>query len=85
MAEAKKFTFEVPGELRTLMDAHPEINWTAVFREAIRRQAKAADIARQILDEEEDPRVRSIAQTVKGRVGAKFREARATTRRSRVR
>lgn len=85
MAEAKKFTFDVPGELRALMDAHPEINWTAVFRDAIRRQAKAADIARQILDEEEDPRVRAIAQTVKGRVGEEFRTARTATRRPRGR
>lgn len=85
MAEAKKFTFDVPRELRVLMDAHPEINWTAVFRDAIRRQAKAAEIARQILDEEEDPRVQAVAQAVKGRVGAKLREARATSRRTRGR
>ncbi len=85
MVEAKKFTFEVPADLRALMDAHPEVNWTAVFREAIRRQAKAAEIARQILEEEEDPRVRAIAQTVKPRVGERFRQARASRRRPHAR
>lgn len=85
MPEAKKFTFEVPGELRVLMDAHPEVNWTAVFRDAIRRQANAAEIARQILDEEEDPRVRAVSQAVKPRVGGRFREARAAARRSQAR
>lgn len=81
MAEAKKFTFEVPGDLRALMDAHPEVNWTGVLRDAIRRHAKAAEIARQILEEEADPRVRAVAQTLKARVGERFRAARGTPKR----
>lgn len=74
---AAKFTFEVPPDLRTVMDKHPEVNWTAVFREAIRRQAAAAEIASRILDEQADPRVQAVAETLKGRVGEKFRKARA--------
>jgi hypothetical protein len=75
MAGATKFTFEVPPDLRTLMDKHPEVNWTAVFRDAIRRQAAAADIARRILDEQSDPRVQAVADALKGRVGENFRKA----------
>jgi hypothetical protein len=77
MADAKKFTFEVPAELRQIMDGHPEVNWTAVFREAIRRHAEAADLARRIVEEQSDPRVQAIAASVKRGVGKKFRQARA--------
>jgi len=73
MAEASKFTFEVPPDLRRLMDAHPEVNWTAVFREAIRRQAQAAEVAEQILEEQSDPRVQAVAATLKGRIGERYR------------
>jgi len=80
MSEAKKFTFEVPGDLRALMDAHPEVNWTAVFREAIRRQARAADLAREILEEQSDPRIQAVASLAKARVGERFRKARGPTK-----
>jgi hypothetical protein len=76
MASAK-FTFEVPPDLRTLMDDHPEVNWTAVFRDAIRRQAAAAEIAQRILDEQADPRVQAVADALKQRVGERFQKARA--------
>jgi hypothetical protein len=80
MSEAKKFTFEVPADLSAMMQAHPEVNWTAVFRDAIRRQARAAEIARQIMEEESDPRVQAVARLVKGRVAGKFHKARGATR-----
>lgn len=83
MADAKKFTFEVPAEYRRLMDAHPEVNWTAVFREAIKRQAAAAEIARQILDEQSDPRVQALSGLVKSRAGARYRAARPGPARTR--
>jgi hypothetical protein len=80
MSEAKKFTFEVPGELRQIMDAHPEVNWTAVFRDAIRRHAEAADIARRIVEEQGDPRVQAVAGLAKRRTAERFRAARSKTR-----
>lgn len=83
MAESKKFTFDVPPELRLLMDAHPEVNWTAVFRESIRRHAEAADLARRIVEEESDPRVQAVAAKLKAGVGKKYRDARRPTSRAR--
>ncbi|MHB8584743.1 MAG: hypothetical protein ACYDDF_02750 [Thermoplasmatota archaeon] len=73
---ASKFTFEVPVDLRHLMDSHPEINWTAVFRDAIRRQAEAAEIARRIIEETSDPRVQAVAGLATRRAGDRFRAAR---------
>lgn len=83
MAESKKFTFEVPPELRLLMDGHPEVNWTAVFRESIRRHAEAADLARRIMEEQSDPRIQAVAARLKAGVGKKYREARGSTSRAR--
>lgn len=73
MAEATKFTFEVPPDLRRVMDRHPEVNWTAVFREAIRRHAEAVEIAQRIVEEQSDPRVQAVAALVKKRVGERRR------------
>ena len=75
MAETKKFTFEVPADLRAMMDAHPEVNWTAVFRQAIRRQAAAAEIAARIVEEMDDPRVKAIAASVKKGSAERYRQA----------
>lgn len=76
-----KVTFEVPAELKQLMDRHPEINWSAVFRQSIDRQARAADLARQILEEESDPRVRAIAGALKAGVSRRYREGQRARRR----
>lgn len=83
MAGSKKFTFDVPPELRSLMDGHPEVNWTAVFRESIRRHAEAADLARRILEEQNDPRVQAVAARLKAGVAKKYRDARGSTSRTR--
>lgn len=72
---ASKFTFEIPPDLRRLMDRHPEVNWSAVFREAIRRQAETAEIAERLREEWTDPRVAAVARAAKRRVGERFRAA----------
>lgn len=69
-----KVTFEVPDELKKLMDEHPELNWSEVLRQAVRREAHAAEIAREILKEESDPRVRAVARALKRGVGRRYRE-----------
>lgn len=83
MAEVTKFTFEVPPDLRALMDAHRDVNWTGVFREAIRRHAEAAEIARRIVEEQSDPRVQAVAAQLKRRVGDRYRGARRTAAKQR--
>lgn len=80
-AESTKFTFELPKDLKAQMDAHPEVNWSAVFREAIRRQAEAAEITRQILREQSDPRVRAVASELKKGVGERYRRLKHARRR----
>lgn len=70
-----KVTFELSPELKRLMDAHPEVNWSAVFRRAVENQAKAADVARRIVEEMEDPRIQEIAARVKRGVGRRFDQA----------
>lgn len=57
------------------MDAHPEVNWSQVLRNAVRRYARAQEIARQLLDEEDDPRVQAVAALLKQRSGERWREA----------
>jgi hypothetical protein len=74
MASAK-VTFEVPEELRKLMDKHPEVNWSAVFREALVRHARTLDIAKRILEEEEDERIAGMTERLKRGAGTRFRKA----------
>ncbi len=74
MASAK-VTFEVPEDLRKLMDKHPEVNWSAVFREALVRHARTLDIAKRILEEEEDERIAEMTERLKRGAGARFRKA----------
>ncbi len=76
-----KVTFEVPPELKRRMDAHPEINWSSVFRQSIDRQSKAAEIAQQILDEQSDPRVQALAAALKTGAAGRYREAHRARRR----
>lgn len=71
-----KVTFEVPPELKRLMDAYPEINWSAVFRQSVDRQVRALEIAREILDEASDPRVQAVALALKKGVSRRFRGGR---------
>jgi hypothetical protein len=68
-----KVTFELAPKHRKLMDAHPEVNWSAVFRKAIERHAEAAEIARQVQEEMEDPRIQAIAAALKKGAGARWR------------
>ncbi len=71
-----KVTFEVTDDQRALMDAHPEVNWSAVFRIAIERHARASAIAAEIVAEESDPRLQAVAAGLKQGVGARWRHAR---------
>lgn len=73
---ASKFTFELPDDLRELMDEHPEVNWSAVFRQAARRHVDALEVANEILDEQADPRVQAVAEALEEGTGQRFREAR---------
>lgn len=81
LVASAKVTFEVPGELRALMDRHPEVNWSAVFREALAKHARALDIAKRILEEEEDQRVAEVTERLKRGAGARFRKAANARRR----
>ncbi|OGS48981.1 MAG: hypothetical protein A3K68_07445 [Euryarchaeota archaeon RBG_16_68_13] len=70
-----KVTFEVPEELRELMGRYPEVNWSAVFRDAIVRQSRAIEAARGILVEEEDRRIRELSRQLKRGTAERFRRA----------
>ena len=72
---AARFTFDVTPELRAMMDAHPDVNWSAVLREAIRKKAEAADLQRQIAEELDDPAVQALAAKIKKGAAEKFRKA----------
>src|SRR3989304_4309293 len=61
MATSSKVTFEVPPELRKIMDDHPEVNWSAVFRDALMRHASLLEIAKRIAEGGEDRRSRRLA------------------------
>ena len=81
MASASKVTFEVPADLRALMDKHPEVNWSAVFRQALVRHARALEIAREIAAEEDDRRVSAVGQRLKAGTAERFRGAKHARRR----
>lgn len=68
-----KFTFEMSEDLRALMDQHPEVNWSEVFRQAARRHVEAVELAEEILDEQSDPRVQAIARELEAGTGQRFR------------
>lgn len=70
-----KVTFEILPKHRKLMDAHPEVNWSAVFRKAIERQSESAWIAERIREEMEDPRVQALAAALKAGIGKRWRDA----------
>lgn len=77
-----KVTFEATPKLKKLMEEHPEVNWSSVFRQAIERQARASEIARQILEEESDPRIQRIAELVTRGAARRFEEARRRANRN---
>ena len=68
-----RVTFEADEELKRIMKDHPEVNWSEVFRRTIRRQARAMELADQILEEEMDPRVQAVAASLKSRTGKRYR------------
>lgn len=76
-------TFEVSRDLRRVMDQHPEVNWSAVFRDAILRHASTLEIAREIEAEQRDPRVKAVAEMLRKGVGERYRRAREEYRRKR--
>lgn len=73
-----KFTFELPDELKATMDEHPEVNWSAVFRNAARRQAEAIELVEEILDEQADPRVQAVAKGLEEGMAKRFRDSLAS-------
>jgi hypothetical protein len=75
MTASSKVTFEAPREIRRVMDAHPEVNWSEVFRQAVLQHARALDIARRIAEEMNDPRVVKFAARLKRGVGERARRA----------
>lgn len=76
-----KVTFEVPDELKKLMDEHPEVNWSEVLRQSVRRQVRVAKIAQEIIDEQSDRRIEELTRVVKRGVGRRHREAERRARR----
>ena len=77
---SSKVTFEVPEELRRLMDRYPEVNWSAVFREAVVRHSRAMETARAILAEQEDRRVAELSRELKRGTAERDRRARHARR-----
>lgn len=76
-----KVTVEVPKELKRLMDRHSDINWSEAIRQSIRRRARAAEIADEILAEDLDPDIREMTEKVKRGADRRYREALQDARR----
>lgn len=75
-----KVTFEADEELKRIMNEHPEVNWSEVFRRSIRRHARTAELAEQIIEEESDPRVQAVAEALKTRTARRFRRTKNARR-----
>lgn len=69
-----KASFQLDEEEQKLMQLHEEVNWSAVFRRAIREESELRDAARQ-LREERSPRARAVADRLKAGTGARWRKA----------
>lgn len=61
-------------EEAAMMERHPEINWSAVFRQAVREKVEAIELAEQ-LREENDARARAVAQRLRSGMGERWRQA----------
>lgn len=44
-------TIRVPDDLKTAIDAHPEINWSEVARQAMWRYVRKLEVAEEIASE----------------------------------
>lgn len=60
----------VPGP----MERHPEPDWSAVFRQAVREKVEAIELAEE-LREENDTRARAVGERLKPGVGQRWRQA----------
>jgi len=76
-----KVTFEVPAELRELMKRYPEVNWSAVFRDALVRHSRLIEAARGILAEDEDRRILELSRELKRGTAERDRRAQHARRR----
>lgn len=57
-----------------MMERHPEVNWSAVFRQAVREKVETLELAEQ-LREEQDARARAVGERLKAGVGERWRRA----------
>lgn len=67
-----KASFQVDDEAQQLMSAHPEVNWSAVFRRAIREHVELLELAEQIREERA---AAAFASDLKAGVGRRWRDA----------
>lgn len=67
-----KVTFEVPPELKKLMDRYSEVNWSAVLRRSVHEYAAVIDHARRLEAELNDPLVRELADRVTRGAAARY-------------
>lgn len=71
----------VEDEEAAMMERHPEINWSAVFRQAVREKVEAIELAEQ-LREENDARARAVARRLRSGMGERWRQALGEGRKS---
>lgn len=72
MSSRRGILFE--DEEVAMMERHPEINWSAVFRQAVREKVEAVELAEQ-LREENDARARAVGERLKKGMGTRWRRA----------
>jgi hypothetical protein len=69
-----KFTFEITPKQRKLMDRHPDVNWSQVFRSTIEQESRRQELARRIEMELTDKDVEEMAALVNNELRRRWLE-----------
>jgi DNA-binding MarR family transcriptional regulator len=69
-----KVTFEITPKQRKLMDKHPDVNWSEVFRRTVEQEARRQELARRIERELTDKDVEEVATLVNNELRRRWLE-----------
>lgn len=76
-----KVTFEITPKQRKLMDKHPDVNWSEVFRRTVEQEARRQELARRIERELTDKDVEEVATLVNNELRRRWLEEFGPSRR----
>lgn len=69
-------TIRVPDDLKTAIDAHPEINWSEVARQAMWRYVRKLELAEEIASESKltEPEAVELSEDLKRDIAKHYQD-----------